>query len=142
LQAARNEKELREQILKEMKKALKEVRESAVADMQEATDYFYSGGEPEMYERTYMLGDTPAATSAVVKGNEVSFEAYLNKDYQYETGSNPTMEQVLLLADQGIRFTTRGGKKAVPTVGNKRFWEKAENEIAKSLDTIMGEHFG
>lgn len=141
MRVARNDKQLRDLILKDMKAAMTAVKQSALADMQEATDYFYIGREPKSYRRTYALGDTPSVSNIKVDAGGLMFCAYLDDGTHYTSGSRPSMGEVLRLADQGIPFTTRNGFDARPTVGNKGFWEKAEKEIEKSLYKIMGEYF-
>ena len=138
---ANNMAELRAMLLKEMSSAMKEASETALADMQEATDYFYAGGTPKKYTRTGALGDTPTVTDVRRSGSDaVAFDAYLNEQSSYTSGSRPTMGQVLLLADHGIPFTTKNGESR-PTVGNKGFWNKAKIEIKKSLRKTIKAHF-
>lgn len=139
---ANNMAELRAMLLKEMSSAMKEASETALADMQEATDYFYAGGTPKKYTRTGALGDSPMVTDVKRAGGDaVAFDAYLNDQSSYMSGSRPTMGEVLLLADQGIPFTTKNGANAGPTVGNKGFWKKAKDEMRKSLLKTMKAHF-
>ena len=139
---ANNMAELRAMLLKEMSSAMKEASEVVLADMQEATDYFYAGGTPKKYTRTGALGDSPTVSGIRRAGsNAVAFDAYLNEEPSYLSGSRPTMGQVLLLADQGIPFTTQNGASARQTVGNKGFWKKAKKEMKKSLKKTLKEHF-
>lgn len=70
-------------------------------------------------------------------GDSVSFEAYLDKKHQYTTNSNPNMQQVLDLANEGKKFTTKNGYPAKATVGQKGFWERANDKMKKSLDDTM-----
>jgi hypothetical protein len=129
-------------ILKEMSAALEDASEIALADMQEATDYFYAGGVPKLYKRTGALGETPTVTDVRRAGSDaVAFDAYLNEQSSYLSGARPTMGDVLLLADQGVPFTTPSGASARPTVGNKGFWKKAKDEMKKSLRKTMKVHF-
>ena len=139
---ANNMAELRAMLLKEMSSAMQEASETVLADMQEATDYFYAGGAPKQYTRTGALGDTPTVTDVRRAGSDaIAFDAYLNDQSSYLSGARPTMGQVLLLADQGVPFTTNSGANARPTVGNKGFWKKAKTEMKKSLRKTIKAHF-
>ena len=139
--AANNLKQLEEMLKKEMRAAMKEVKEKSLEDMKKGTEYFYSGGSPKQYTRTGALGKTPKTTDISVFGNSMSFLAYLNPNHKYTTGDNPTMMKVLNLANYGVAWTTRGGRPARPTVGNPQFWEYSEKRIEKSLESIMSKHF-
>lgn len=139
---ANNMKELEQMLLKEAQKALNVTSKKALADMYESTGNFYTKGNPQMYKRTGALGDTPKVTSITTSGNEVSFEAYLDLSHQYTSGSNPSMTQVLYLANDGIPFTTKNGYLARPTLGNKHFWDEAEKKIEKTMNRTLKKFFG
>ena len=132
---AKNMLELENLILKEMRKALNITSKKALADMQEQTGDFYTGGEPVMYERTGALGNTPMTTSISVTGNTVSFDAYLDTQYTYTTGSNPSMEAILGLAETGS-YTG-----LAPVVGKQGFWKRAHQNIQKDFDDTMRSFF-
>lgn len=136
---AKNMKELNSMLNKELKKAMNVVSEKALANMYEAAGEFYTQGEPKMYERTGALGNTPRTTSLSSTGNSVSFEAYLDKKHQYTTGKNPSMEDVLKLANNGITNSSVG--KLRKTVGKQGFWEEAEKKIEKDLDDTLSNFF-
>lgn len=139
---ANNMAELEKMLLKEMKKAMQVSAQKSLADMYEETGDFYTGGDPDIYERTGALGDTPRTTEVSTSGNEVSYKAYLEKTGGYTTGDNPSMEQVLNLANYGDAWTTSSGKKARPVVGKSGFWERAERKIEKDLNDTMSSFFG
>ena len=132
--------ELHQMLLKEMKKAIQVVQKKVEADMYEETGLFYAGGDPDRYKRTGALGDTPRTTACSNSGDSVSFEAYLDQSHGYSTGSNPSMGQVLDLANYGIPFETPNGV-ARPTVGSPGFWERAEKKMGETLDDTMGQFF-
>lgn len=138
---AKNMHELRNMLMKEMRKAMTVAQKKMEADMYEETGGFYTGGEPKMYERTGALGDTPRTTSVDINGDTLSFDAYLDQRHQYTTGSDPTMGQVLDLANYDIRFKTRGGANARPVVGKRGFWERAESKMEKTLNNTMKDFF-
>ena len=106
-------------------------------DMQEETWDFYSGGSPEVYQRTGHLGNTPEVSPIESTLGSIEFTAYLNQDYTYGTGDNPSMTQVLDLANSGIPWTTKRGGQARPTVGKSGFWERAQDRMDKSWNSIM-----
>ncbi len=139
---ATNMKQLEQMLMKKVQKAMVVSQEKMLADMYEETGGFYTGGEPTMYERTGALGDTPKTTAITTTGDSVSFEAYLDKKHQYTTGSNPNMQQVLELANDGKPFTTKNGYPARATVGQKGFWERANEKMEKSLNDTMRSFFG
>lgn len=138
---ATNMKQLEQMMLKEMRKAMNVASEKMLADMYDETEKYYTKGKPVAYQRTGALGDTPKTTSLSQIGASVSFEAYLDTDYQYTTGSDPTMEQVLDLANYGIPFTTKNGYPARATLGKKGFWERSEKKIEKTLNRTMKKFF-
>ena len=139
--AANNMKQLNNMLMKELRKGMNVASEKMLADMYSETGKFYTKGKPKEYERTGALGDTPRITSINSAGNTVSFKAYLNLNHQYTTGSYPSMEQVLNLANYGIPFTSKNGYPAKPTLGKKGFWEAAEKRMEKTLNQTMRKFF-
>lgn len=140
---AKNMNELEQMLLKEMKKAMNESSEKMLADMREETEDFYDQTTPKIYERTHALERTPKTTTPAISGKSVSFDAYLDTNHTYISGDNPTMEQVLNLANYGVEkaWTTKSGKRANPTIGRKGFWERAENKMGKTLIRSMKKYF-
>lgn len=139
IMAAKNIKELNAMLQKELRKAMNVVSEKTLEDMYEETGEFYTQGEPKMYVRTGALGDTPRTTSLSSTNNSVSFEAYLDEKHQYTTGKNPSMKDVLKLANNGITNSSVG--KLRKTVGKQGFWEEAEKKIEKDLDNTLSSFF-
>lgn len=138
---AKNIKELEQMLLKEMRKAMNVASERMLADMYDETGGFYTQGNPKMYQRTGALGDTPKTTAVSSSGNVVSFKAYLDTSGGYTTGDNPSMTQVLDLANYGKPWTTKGGSPARATLGKKGFWERAEKKMQRTLDRTMRQFF-
>lgn len=138
---ASNMNNLERMLRKEIQEAMRETSGDMLRDMYGETQDFYSQGHPKMYERTGTLGTTPRVTKTVSSGDEVSFDAYLDQKYVYATGDNPTMGQVLDLANYGIRWKTKSGAPAKATVGKKGFWERAEKKMGKTLDDTMSQFF-
>lgn len=138
---ANNMKQLEQMLLKESKKAMEVASKKILADMYDETGKFYTSGKPKMYERTGALGDTPKTTAISTVGNEVSFNAYLDTFGGYTTGDNPSMTQVLNLANYGKAWITKGGRPARDVLGKRGFWERAENKMEEELDRTMKQFF-
>lgn len=139
--AAKNMAELEQMIMKEMKKAMNVASNKALADMHEETGGFYTQGNPSMYERTGALGDTPRTTAVSQSGNSVSFKAYLDTSHRYSTGDNPSMEDVLNLANYGQPWSTKSGAQARATVGKKGFWERAKKKMGNDFYKTFSSFF-
>lgn len=132
-------KELERMLRSQVKKAMEVTAKKALADMQEETWDYYEGTTPFLYERTGALGDTPRVTSVSSNGNEVKFDAYLDTDFRYTTGKNPTMLDVLNLADLGIHDSSVG--YLASTIGKKGFWERAEKKMENTFNETMKSFF-
>lgn len=127
--------ELRKAMLHEAEKAMRVASEKILAEMHHETGDFYTGGEPEIYERTGALGDTPKTTAITQSGDSVSFDAYLDQSHTYTTGKNPTMHDVLILTNNGSFPGLH------PAVGKTGFWDRAEDKMQDILDDVMGKTF-
>ena len=138
---ANNMNQLNNMLMKELRKAMNIASDKMLADMYGETGKFYTKGKPKSYERTGALGDTPRTTAIKTFGNIVSFEAYLDLNHQSTTGSYPSMEQVLNLANSGIPFTSKNGYPARPTLGKKGFWEASEKKMERTLNQTIGKFF-
>ena len=138
---ATNIEQLRQQILAAMRDAVSEAQEDIQKDMEDELKSFYSHGKPSRYTRTGALGETARTTDISVSGNSVSFTAYLDQSGSYTSGSNPSMGDVLRLANYGKAFTTKNGYTARPTLGKGGFWERAEERFQNSLNSALSRHF-
>lgn len=140
---ARNMKQLNKLLMNELRKAMKEVEKTALADMQEAVDSFYAGGSPKMYERTGALGETPEVDNFEITytdtGGMAKFNAKLDDSHQYTTGKKPSMKTVLALANDWVSPPPPHHLRE--TVGEPEFWQSAEREMEKSLNSIIVSHF-
>lgn len=134
-----NMEQLQRELQRHLEKAMNAVSKKALEDMYEETGDYYEGTNPEVYERTGALGDTPRVTSITKTGNGAFFDAYLDLNYRYTTGRNPTMEDVLNLADKGITNSSVG--RLWRTIGKSGFWERAENKIQNDFNNIMSTYF-
>ncbi len=138
--AAKNMKELEAILKKRAKKGMEIISKKALADMYEETGNFYMGKEPTMYERTGALGDTPRVTSLTVLNNEISFNAYLDKNHKYMTGKNPTMEDILNLTKATpVHGSSVGYLRSVR--GRIGFWERAKDKMKIDFNETMGKFF-
>lgn len=128
---------LRTEIEKEMRKAMTVASAKAEADMYHNTGDFYVGTNPKIYERTGALGDTPRVTAITKSGDQFSFEAYLDKNYVYTTGKQPTMSEVLAVAnDHG-----NNPGHLNPPIGKQGFWDRAVDEIEQDFNSTMKQFF-
>lgn len=141
--SAKNMERLNAMLTNQLRKAMKAANQAALADMQEATDSFYAGGQPKKYERTGALGETPEVTNVKMSfdssGGSGEFTARLNEKHQYTTGKKPTMAAVLKLANDWDSPPPPHHLRE--TVGQPEFWQEAEREMERSLNAIIAEHF-
>lgn len=138
---ANNIDQLRQQILASMGKAMAEAQQLVMKDMEIELQSFYSKGKPVMYQRTGALAETARTSKITTSGNRVSFDAYLDQSGHYTTGSNPSMGDVLRLANYGKAFSTANGYSARPTLGKGGFWERAEERMQESLNRALSRYF-
>ena len=137
--SARNMKELENMLKKEMRKAMTVTASKVEADMYEETAGFYTAKKkPKMYERTGALGDTPKTTAIKSSGNTMSFEAYLDDNHQYSTGSKPMMSDVLYVAND---HALAGQYNLNPPVGRQGFWNRAEKKMEATYKRAMRKFF-
>ena len=137
--------ELEKALQERMQKALEATKSQAEVDMHEELGAYYASGEPGNgpfnYVRTGAMFDTPRTSPVSGGGNTASFEAYLDTSHRYTTGDYPGMEQVLMLANYGAPWTTKGGNPAHQTVGQKGFWERAQQKMEKTAISTFGQFF-
>ena len=137
---AHNMDELERMLQKELFEAMNVVAGKILETMEDATEDFYSGGEPKQYERTGELGKTPHITKIKQHGNKISFDAYLNSTHQYTTGKNPNMLQVLLLTNDMMTKQPNIGNLR-RAVGLPHFWDRALAIMEKEYDDILSNFF-
>ena len=135
----KNSAELEKALTQQLKKAMNLGAKKVLGDMYESTGEFYSSGEPVMYERTGALGDTPETTDVTVDGNVFSFKAYFDDAGGYSTGKNPTMHDVLDLANFGMTSSSVGNLRR--TVGKSGFVQKADDKIEQTMDSVLSQFF-
>lgn len=135
---ATNMKQLENMLKKHTRKALTVASSRIEADMYDATGWFYTKGKPKKYKRTGALGDTPRITAISVKGDTLTFNAYLDQTHQYTTGKWPTMASVLDVANDHSLASTYNLN---PPLGRQHFWERAEKNIEKTFNKTMRSFF-
>ena len=139
---ARNMSELNTMLLQKISAAMQEVKSQALMDMKEQTSEFYDYASPVKYRRTHALEDSPKTSDIVVNssftGGDVSFDAYLDQNHRYRTGKNPTMHQVLEVAESHKMCSYY---KLRAPVGHQGFWRRSQKSIASDLRRIMRKHF-
>lgn len=129
-------------------KAMRVISKKSEEILYEETAGFYADTEPDVYIRTGHLGDTPRITPIEIgledSRTTVGFKALLDTDYTYDTGSEPTMEDVLHLAnpsfDSSYVFSVNDGNLR-PVVGNEDFWVRANKRIQEMAESEMAKFF-
>lgn len=138
---ATNMAQLDKILISQLSKAMNVAAKKMEADLMDETWNFYSGSSPKLYVRTGSLGNTPKVTTLSKTGKSISFDVYLDDSGGYTTGDNPSMAQVLQLADKGIPWTTKSGATARATIGHGGFWERSEKSFQKTLDSVIASFF-
>lgn len=99
--AIKNESELRKLIMADCKKALAKAQEKVYKILDLYLQRFYADYDPVIYERTYQLLRSLVKGDIRQNGNKITAEVYFNLGYIYETGRNPSGEQVMNAATYG-----------------------------------------
>lgn len=120
-----------------------EASQEAKKDMDSEMDNFYTSKKPKEYKRTGEMKKTPKVTPITTQitspvSGSVSFEAYLETSHRYTTGKNPTMTQVLEVAENHKKASYY---KLRPPVGRQGFWKRSEEEIGKDLNRAFRKRF-
>lgn len=137
---ARNMNELNRMLMAELARAMNKVAGEILKIMEDATDEFYAGGEPKVYERTGALGKTPTITKIKETNNQISFGAYLQQNHQYTTGKKPNMLQVLLLTNDMMTYQPNIGSLR-QAVGSPEFWDRALERMEVAYDDVLSSFF-
>lgn len=137
---AKNMKQLEAMLMKQLKKAMGVASKKALTDLYEETGSFYTEGNPKMYERTGALMNTPRTTPLSCGSKSVSFNAYLDENYTYTTGKNPTMHDVLELTND--KKTSSSVGKLRPALGKSGYWEETEEKIKEDFEDTIKSFFG
>lgn len=97
----KNEKELKSFLLKKCQSALVKAQEKVYKIIDLHVQRFYADYDPEMYERTYQLMRSLVKGNIRPTGNGYESEVYFDLDYIYNTGANPSGEDVMGVAAIG-----------------------------------------
>lgn len=120
-----------------------EASQEAKKDMDSEMDNFYTSKKPKEYKRTGEMKKTPKVTPITTQitspvSGSVSFEASLETSHRYTSGKNPTMTQVLEVAENHKKASYY---KLRPPVGRQGFWKRSEEEIEKDLNRAFRKRF-
>lgn len=132
--------QLKREIMREMAAAMNDAKEDMFDELQGEVMRYYTGS-PKIYHRTYQMLTTPRADPVTSGAESVNTRLYLFEGGGYSTGSNPSMLDVLKLANYGIRFTTANGYPARDTVGRKGFWERSLTKMDIAFNRAFSSHF-
>lgn len=134
----RNRAEMERAMKKKITRAMQEFRLKASDDMKEEMAEYYMSGTPKVYERTYEMDNSPEVLPVIDEGDEITTIARLNTDFKYNTGKEPTMEDVLNLANYGTNQSSVGYLR--DTVGKEGFWEEMQDRMEKDFYSTMRKH--
>lgn len=135
-----NMRQLEQALRQQVKTVIESAGNKALEDMQDELQRYYDSAAPKKYKRTEAMKNTPKLSSVTSDGKEVSVEVYLDQSHRYTTGKNPTMTDVLNLANSGKTDESSVGYLR-PTVGERGFIERAEERIEQDCKEIMGKSF-
>ena len=98
----KNEKQLKEFLLKKCKTALAVTQEKAYKIIDMHMQRFYADYDPERYQRTYQLMRSLVKSDIYPKGNGYEAKVYFDLDsISYNTGSEPSGRDVMDVAAIG-----------------------------------------
>ncbi len=98
----KNEKELEQFILKKSRLALLKAQEEVYKIIKDFIRRFYADYSPDRYHRTYQLLQSLVQSRIVSDGSGYKAEIYFNLDALSYDGGNPSGEQVMAAASQGL----------------------------------------
>lgn len=136
---AKTKKELEQMILKDIKKAMQDTAKAALSDMKYQINDYYAGSNPKQYVRTYHLKKTPKVSKPESNGKLVQIKAYLDKNYDYTTGKQPSMTDVLELTNYHINWSSVGWLRN--SIGKMGYWERAKEDIQKDFSKSLQKYF-
>lgn len=97
----KNEKQLENFLLKKSRLALLKAQDRVYVIIKRFLRQFYNEYDPVAYERTYQFLESLVQSRIIRDGNGYKAEVYFNLDYIYETGTNPSGEDVMQAAEWG-----------------------------------------
>ena len=97
----KNQKELERFIMRQSRQALMKAQDKVYEIIKKFLYQFYTEYDPEVYDRTYQFLKSLVQSKIVSDGKGYKAEVYFDLNYIYDTGANPTGEQVMQAADYG-----------------------------------------
>lgn len=97
----KNEQQLKSFLLAKCQSALANAQEKVYKILDLYMQRFYADYDPVMYERTYQLMKSLVKSDIQMVGNEIKAEVYFDLGYIYESGANPSGEDVMSQAAYG-----------------------------------------
>lgn len=114
----KNEQQLKSFLLSKCKSALVNAQEKVYKILDLYMQRFYADYDPVIYERTYQLMKSLVKSDIKMVGNEINADVYFDLGYIYNTGLNPSGEDVMNVAAigghgaDGLRVVYFGGEDA------------------------------
>lgn len=93
---------------------------------------YYLDYNPLVYNRTGAMSYVPKKTDAILSGNSVNAEVFLDTDYDYDVG-NWSGKEVIESANQGLH----GGQDL--GTGDVKVWDNPINEIDSNSHAMWAE---
>ena len=135
----KNEKELEKFLLEKSRLALMKAQDKVYAIIKKFLDQFYNEYDPSKskygYERTYQFLNSLVKSQIVRDGKGYKAEVYFDLNYIYETGANPSGEDVMKAAEWG-----RHGAMGLMVADFKgtAIWHESLGELnAKAIDILV-----
>lgn len=136
----KNQKELERFIMNQSRQALLKAQDKVYAIIQKYLDQFYAEYDPHEggkfgYDRTKQFLNSLVKSQIIPDGTGYKAEVYFDLNYIYDTGANPTGEQVMQAADYG-----RHGAMGLNVADFKgtSVWHESLGELnAKAIDMLV-----
>lgn len=133
----KNEKELERFIMKQSYQALMKAQDKVYKIINKWILEFYLDYTPTLYKRTFEIFSHLLKSNIVKDGKGYKAEVYFDLSGYYDTGSNPSFEQVFdVAAYDGLH----GANGLHWETGNKgiSIWEDPKREVdAKAIDILV-----
>lgn len=98
----KNEKELERFVLKKCRLAILKAQEEVYRIIKNFLRQFYADYDPSAYQRTYQLLQSLVQSRVISSGKGYTAEVYFKLDGLSYDGGNPSGEQVMAAASQGL----------------------------------------
>ena len=142
----KNEKQVESFLLKKSRQAMLKAQDKAYVIIKRFLYQFYSEYDPTVYERTRQLLESLVQSRIVSDGKGYKAEIYFDVDgLNYVTGGQPTGEQVMAAATQGLHgaigdIPNSDKKFKYVDIGNgTKIWEDPIKKLnAEAIDILVG----